>query len=117
MSGSETTEEGMHALVDGFTPGQQAAIATAAATVTGALLAAIGLALDLSRNEVIVGVSGLVVFVLVGVVYAFFRAMMLSADETEGDPTGALTYPLFPVLYAFLAVAVGLFVGVAVRYL
>lgn len=118
MSEHESTTGGrVQELASGFSPGQQAGVATAASLVTGGLLAALGLALDLTRDEVIVAVAGLGLLVLVGVVHAFFRAMLLSAEESEGDPFTALTYPLFPVLFLFLAVAVGLFVGVYMRYM
>lgn len=103
-------------LSGGFSVGQQAAVATAGAVVTGALLAVVGLVLNLSRNQVAVALAALVLVVLIAVVYALFRAMMLSADESDGDPLVALTYPLFPALYLLLAIAVGLFVGLYLEF-
>jgi len=103
-------------IAGGFSVGQQAAVATAGAVLTGALFAIVGIVLHLSRGQVTVVVAALGLLVLVGVVYALFRAMMLSAVEEEGDPIAALTYPLFPVLFLVLALAVGLFIGVYVSH-
>lgn len=117
MSEEEATpSDRLQELSGGFSIGQQAAVATAGAVLTGALLAVVGLVLDLGRNQVLVALACLVLLVLVAVVYAFFRAMMLSADESDGDPLVALTYPLFPALYLLLAIAVGLFIGLYLEF-
>jgi hypothetical protein len=117
MSEEEATpRDRLQELSGGFSIGQQAAVATAGAVLTGALLAVIGLVLDLGRDQVLVGLAALGLLVLIAVVYAFFRAMMVSAEESDGDPLVALTYPLFPALYLFLAIAVGLFVGFYLDY-
>lgn len=111
-----STGDRVQEVADGFTPAQQAGLATAAAVVTGALLAVFGLALELGDGQAIVVVSTLALLILVGLVYAFFRAMLVSAEEHDGDPLQALTYPLFPALFLFLAVLVAAFIGVFLRY-
>lgn len=106
-----STGERVQDVAGGFTPTQQAGLATAAAVVTGALLAVFGLALDVGSGQVRVLVGLLALLVVTGVIYAFFRAMLVAADEYDGDPMAALTYPLFPALFLLLAVVVAGFIG------
>lgn len=96
----------------GFTPTQQAGLATAAAFVTGSLLAVFGLALDVGSGAALVLVGLLGLLVVTGVVYAFFRAMLVAAAEHDGDPMAAVSYPLFPALFLLLAVVVAAFIAV-----
>lgn len=117
MSEHESTAgDQLQEVAEGFTPTQQAGLATAAAVVSGALLAVFGLALDVGGDQVIVLLATLALLITVGVVYAFFRAMLASAAETDGDPMAALTYPLFPALFLFLSVGVAAFIGVFIQY-
>lgn len=102
----------MQEVADGFTPAQQAGLTTAAAFVTGSLLAVFGLALDVGSGAVMVLIGFLGLLVVTGVVYAFFRAMLVAADEHDGDPMAAVTYPLFPALFSLLAVVVAAFIAV-----
>lgn len=106
-----STGDRVQNVADGFTPAQQAGLATAAAVVTGALLAVFGLALNVGSGQVRVLVGLLGLLVVTGVIYAFFRAMLMAAMEYDGDPMAALTYPLFPALFLLLAVVVAAFIG------
>lgn len=111
-----STGDRVQEVTDGFTPTQQAVLATAAAVVSGALLAVFGLALDVGSGQVIGLVASLTLVVLVGMVYAFFRAMLVSAAEHDGEPLDALHYPLFPALFLLLAVGVAVVIGVFMEY-
>lgn len=95
----------------GFSVGQQAAIATAAAVLTGLLLAVFGRTFDLGWQQVLVVVAALAMVGVVVACYALFRAMLSSAEEADGDAAAALTYPLFPALFVFLSVATSGFLG------
>lgn len=107
-----STGEEVQNVAGGFTPGQQAGLATAAAATTGALLAVFGLALDVESGQVMVLVGLLGLVTVTGLVYGFFRAMLTTAAEHEGDPLAAVTYPLFPALFMLLAVTVAVAIGV-----
>lgn len=111
-----TTGDRAQKVAEGFTPAQQASLATAAAAVTGALLAVFGLALGIETGQVVVVVGLLGLLTVIGLVYAFFRAMLVTATERDGDPMAALTYPLFPALFLLLAVGTAVFIGVFLRY-
>ena len=118
MSNSELTlQDRIRERTDEMTVGQLAGLATGSAVTLGVLLALVGLALDLNRNEVIVLVSGLALVAFVGMSHAFFRAMFLGAKREEGGtPADAMTYPLFPALLVLVAIAVGIFISIYVYF-
>lgn len=95
---------------------QQAVAVTAGSTALGFVFAAAGLAIGLTRTDVVVILAGVAVVLFMAGVFAVFRAMLTVARREDGTPLAALSHPLFGVLFVLTAIAVSLFVGVYVGF-